>query len=364
MPRESTPAAARFPGSIGAPSASLGAGPTGTENHSMPFIFVASPTVEVELAKRASARTGESDEQKALDRARRYRERDEPYVAGTWVEFRYNFLGSDDDDFDLSDFINLDEVDFSPILAGIEPILEKARLLADWAGDRPLDEASADMLLRIAAKWLKLERYLNPIGIGGSPKWVYDEDSAFAAAICLHELARQVRENNPWFKYVPTMLPVSLLELDPEAVMGMPHATFAKRLAVAAELLRKAVSAKETSDAGRRVQRSEEHEGNREQGADSEISPRKRMTRDEANAKAMQLAEADHDFVNKTQREWAREIGCSEGLITDLPFWRRVAEKTGRDRKGRAQRRASSIYRTSCWPTRPIRKPTIRKRPR
>lgn len=64
---------------------------------------------------------------------------------------------------------------------------------------------------------------------------------------------------------------------------------------------------------------------------------RPRMTKDQANAKAMQLAEADPQFVYGGQREWARAIGCAVGLITDLSFWREVAAKTGRDRKGKGK---------------------------
>jgi len=61
-----------------------------------------------------------------------------------------------------------------------------------------------------------------------------------------------------------------------------------------------------------------------------------RMTKTAANTKAMKLAEADPSFVHKTLREWAAAIGCSEGLISTLPFWREVAEQTGRARKGKA----------------------------
>jgi hypothetical protein len=148
---------------------------------------------------------------------------------------------------ELTNHIHLDMVDFAPILAEIEPILAEARLLADWAGDCSLDETAAEMLLGIGAKWLRLEPTLNAIGIGASPAWIgggEEDDATFAAAQCLHDLACAVRENKVWFQYLPGIWPTSLMDLAPEAVMGMPHATFAKRLAVAVELLRKAVAAK------------------------------------------------------------------------------------------------------------------------
>jgi len=49
-------------------------------------------------------------------------------------------------------------------------------------------------------------------------------------------------------------------------------------------------------------------------------------------------AKENPDFVHKTQREWAKQIGCSDGLITYLPFWQEVTEKTGRKRKGKQPR--------------------------
>jgi hypothetical protein len=64
--------------------------------------------------------------------------------------------------------------------------------------------------------------------------------------------------------------------------------------------------------------------------------PRPGMTRDEANAKAIELGEADPTFVKKTLREWAEAIGCSDGLVPKLPLWIATMKKTGRGRKGRS----------------------------
>ena len=59
------------------------------------------------------------------------------------------------------------------------------------------------------------------------------------------------------------------------------------------------------------------------------------MTKKEANDRAIQLAEVDHAFIRGGQREWSERIGCSTGLISKLPFWKVVAEQTGRARRER-----------------------------
>jgi len=65
----------------------------------------------------------------------------------------------------------------------------------------------------------------------------------------------------------------------------------------------------------------------------SETPPR--MTKEEANRKAMELAKRDRTFVDRPLREWAEAIGCSEGLVTKLPFWIKTMEMTGRGQKDR-----------------------------
>jgi hypothetical protein len=132
-----------------------------------------------------------------------------------------------------------DKVDFGAILALAEPILLEARRLAEWAQDGQLDETGADMLLRIGERWLALESILDANGIGaGNARWCSDDDRVADAASCLHDLARGVRKNAGWFKYLPNITNTCLLSLASDACMGMPHAVFAKRLAVAVELLR------------------------------------------------------------------------------------------------------------------------------
>src|SRR5262249_9592521 len=62
---------------------------------------------------------------------------------------------------------------------------------------------------------------------------------------------------------------------------------------------------------------------------------RRPMTADEANQKAMELAKADRFFIQRSQREWAKLIGCSVGLVAELPLWRETMKRTGRGRKNR-----------------------------
>jgi|GEM_PF-4800804 len=68
---------------------------------------------------------------------------------------------------------------------------------------------------------------------------------------------------------------------------------------------------------------------------ESKRFPRLRMTIQEANAKAMRLAKRNHSFVRLGLRQWAEAIGCSEGLVAKLPFWRTTMEKTGRGKNNR-----------------------------
>jgi hypothetical protein len=70
----------------------------------------------------------------------------------------------------------------------------------------------------------------------------------------------------------------------------------------------------------------------------SPITAPMRISLNEANAKAVQLIKADRGFVHKTQREWAKEIKCSVGLISKLPIWQATAKALGRSRKSTKSR--------------------------
>jgi hypothetical protein len=132
-----------------------------------------------------------------------------------------------------------DEMDFGAVLALAEPLLTLAQRLAEWAQDGQLDDTGADMLLRIGEQWLALESILHAHGLGtGNARWSSDDDRVRSAASCLHDLACAIRKNAEWLKYLPDIITTCLLNLAPDACMGMPHAVFAKRLAVAVELLR------------------------------------------------------------------------------------------------------------------------------
>ena len=93
----------------------------------------------------------------------------------------------------------------------------------------------------------------------------------------------------------------------------MPHSLFARRLGVAVELLR-------------------------QNGTELRTLRPEKMTLEKANEKAMKLAKANPQFVHRTQREWAKDIGCAVGQVSNLPFWIEVAIRTGRKRKGKRPR--------------------------
>lgn len=62
------------------------------------------------------------------------------------------------------------------------------------------------------------------------------------------------------------------------------------------------------------------------------------ITKEEANVEARRLLKEDAGFAKKTAEEWSEAIGCSKGLVVDLPAWQVVMAQTGRGRKGRPAR--------------------------
>jgi hypothetical protein len=74
-------------------------------------------------------------------------------------------------------------------------------------------------------------------------------------------------------------------------------------------------------------------------GADTPQSKRT-LTVEEANEKAMKLAKADHRFVHKSQREWAKALGCSVGLVAKLPFWKATMKQSGR---GKGEKKPKAV---------------------
>jgi hypothetical protein len=141
----------------------------------------------------------------------------------------------------LPEQVALHTVDLGSVLTQAEPILTRARLLADWAQDDALDQTGADMIADLALDWVVFEIALTAKGIGrGEVGWTAgnDEGDRCAAVRCLSDLINAVRRDVAWFFYLP-ILGVELLDIFPGARMGMSHAAFAKRLGVAVELLRK-----------------------------------------------------------------------------------------------------------------------------
>jgi len=60
-----------------------------------------------------------------------------------------------------------------------------------------------------------------------------------------------------------------------------------------------------------------------------------RMSKEQANNRAMALGRADSDFEDKPKvRIWAKKIGCSTGQVPNLPYYRDCAERAGTARRG------------------------------
>jgi hypothetical protein len=189
----------------------------------------------------------------------------------------------------------LEDVDFGAILLLAETILAQVRQLADWAQEGPLDETAATMLLGIGDQWLVLESFLAANDIGPRNVVWYaenDDDELVETATCWRDLVRLVRRDAEWLDYnLSSMYNFELVSRAPNARMGMPHAVFAKRLAVAIELLSVAVDMSQ-----QRGMTADEAKG---------------MTADEANQKAMTLAKQyGAAFFTMSLRKQAQLIGC------------------------------------------------------
>jgi hypothetical protein len=137
--------------------------------------------------------------------------------------------------------VSLLTVDFRTVLAMAERLLARSRLLADWVQDDPLfDMTGAEMMANVALEWVIFEIALTARGIGrGGVEWSAGNDASnlYEVAHCLFDLVHAVRSDADWFRYLP--IPGDkLIDLAPDARMGMSTSAFAKRLGVAVELLR------------------------------------------------------------------------------------------------------------------------------
>ena len=159
------------------------------------------------------------------------------------------------------DAVDLDDLDFVPILAEAEVLLTEARRLAEWADAGPVDHAWVDMLYRVVHLWLNLESVLTANGMVGNMDFqisahLYEQnDPRIVAVRCLNALAEDVRQHSGWWrkdlhdktKYIvagESFIEPFHLDLAPDACMGMPHSAFCKRLAVVVDELRNIAVAK------------------------------------------------------------------------------------------------------------------------
>jgi hypothetical protein len=65
------------------------------------------------------------------------------------------------------------------------------------------------------------------------------------------------------------------------------------------------------------------------------VTKKSRLTRQEANEKAMRLAKANRSFVKLSSREWAEAIGCSAAHVVGLPFWKATMKRRKQKSEGR-----------------------------
>lgn len=88
-----------------------------------------------------------------------------------------------------------------------------------------------------------------------------------------------------------------------------------------------AVDVPGVSTGGERVPRPDDHDGAVRSSVDSPAKDSSRkppMSSEIADTKGQALVEILPDPTNVSQREWASKIGCSHGLIRDLPFYRKL----------------------------------------
>jgi hypothetical protein len=234
-----------------------------------------------------------------------------------------------------------DNVDFSAILALAEPILAEARRLAEWAHDGHLDYAGHDMLVRIGKQWLALESVLSFSGMGPeNAGWCMhsNDDRVYIAAQCWTDLAWAVRRNADWLKSVSDFHDPCFVDLAPDACMGMPHALFAKRLAVTVELLKKIVGPHDPAFRPASEGGDPEHSArvvlrDREEGPIVLGKTKRKLTNQQYNVVKALLEAGDlgltkDELVSKSGHEDAR--GILKRLADSDPDWKGVIHFAGR----------------------------------
>src|SRR5439155_17682451 len=76
--------------------------------------------------------------------------------------------------------VNLDIVDFAPILAALKSLAEKARQLAEWEADGWIGNAGHDLLSQTARRWMTFESALAATGLTENACWRFDEEKPLA----------------------------------------------------------------------------------------------------------------------------------------------------------------------------------------
>jgi hypothetical protein len=120
--------------------------------------------------------------------------------------------------------VNLDTVDFAPILAALKRAAESARQLAEWEADGWIGATGHELLSQLAKRWTVLESALAAAGLTENAAWIFDDERPAAeerntAAFALQDMLRDLRTG----KYSPEG--------------NFDHATLVKRLTLAAELV-------------------------------------------------------------------------------------------------------------------------------
>jgi hypothetical protein len=115
--------------------------------------------------------------------------------------------------------VNLDALDFSPVLAALKPLSTTARQLAEWEAAGWIGEAGGELLLRLGEQWAGLESALGAAGLTENAAWLVENEQKNLAARMLRDLARDLRNG----------------EYGPDGKFD--HEVLAKRLGLAVEMV-------------------------------------------------------------------------------------------------------------------------------
>jgi hypothetical protein len=120
--------------------------------------------------------------------------------------------------------VNLDTVDFAPILASLQCVAESARRLTEWEADGWIGSAGHELLSQLAKRWTAFESALVHAGMTENAAWTYDLEKSTAEQL-----------NAAWSMLRDLLLDMRKGKYGLEGKFA--HATLAKRLTLAAELV-------------------------------------------------------------------------------------------------------------------------------